>query len=106
MVIVAHTILETYSALTRMPVPSRVLPHDALQGIERTFLAQGRVAALGAQEYVQLLQEMANDRTLGGQVYDAAIVACARQAGVEVILTFNERHFRRFEGGGLTVEVP
>jgi predicted nucleic acid-binding protein len=106
MMIVAHTLLETYSALTRMPAPSRVPPGDALRAIEDTFLARGTVVSLGEQEYVRLLQELANAGTIGGQVYDAAIVACARQAGVEVILTFNDRHFQRFAGNGLTIEVP
>ena len=75
-------------------------------GIRDSFLAQGTVVALQQDDYERLLQEMVATGTLGGQVYDAAIVACARLAGAEVIVTFNERHFRRFEGNGLTIEVP
>ena len=33
MIIVAHTLLETYSSVTRMPPPMRVTPSDALVGI-------------------------------------------------------------------------
>src|SRR4051794_25992063 len=106
MVIVAHTLLETYSTVTRLPVPSRVRPSDALAAIERSFLAQGIVVALRHEQYIFLLYDLVNRGTVGGQVYDAAIVACARQAGVTELLTLNERHFRRFEGDGLSVVVP
>jgi toxin FitB len=106
MIVVAHTLLETYSAITRMPPPMRVTPQDALIGIEGSFLERGTVIALRQEDYPRLLQGMVAAGTLGGQVYDASIVACARLAGAEVLLTFNERHFRRFEGDGLTIEVP
>ena len=106
MIIVAHTLLETYSSVTRMPPPMRVTPSDALVGIRDSFLSLGTVISLGQDEYVQLLQDMVSAGTVGGQVYDAAIAACARRADVDVILTFNERHFQRFACNGLSIEVP
>ena len=57
-------------------------------------------------DYEQVVSNLASAGTIGGQVYDASIVTRARLAGVDVLLTFNEKHFRRFEGDGLTVEVP
>lgn len=39
-------------------------------------------------------------------MYDAAIVACAKAAGVDQIVTFNEVHFRPLAGAELTVLVP
>jgi predicted nucleic acid-binding protein len=106
MIVVAHTLLETYSVLTRLPPPHRISASAALSAIEDTFLTKGTVVALQHEQYVHLLYELVNDGTVGGQVFDASIVACARLAGAEVIVTFNERHFRRFEGNGLTIEVP
>ncbi|MGE3270861.1 MAG: PIN domain-containing protein [Chloroflexota bacterium] len=106
MIVVAHTLLETYSSLTRMPAPSRVAPSVALSGIEDTFFTKGVVVAMRHDEYVQLMYRLVNGGTLGGQVYDAAIVACARSAGADELLTFNERHFRPFEGNGLAITVP
>jgi predicted nucleic acid-binding protein len=106
MIVVAHTLLETYSVLTRLPKPHSISASVALGAIEDTFLTQGIVVALRHEQYVSLLYDLVNGDTVGGQVFDAAIVACARQAGVAVIVTFNERHFRRFEGNGLTIEVP
>jgi hypothetical protein len=78
----------------------------ALSAIEDSFLVTSTVVALPHERYVSLLYDLVNGNVLGGQVFDAAIVACARLAGATVILTFNERHFRRFEGNGLTIEVP
>ena len=106
MVIVAHTLLEAYRTLTAMPRPHQIAPAAAWRAISETFVARSTVVELQAEDYHKLMPDMAAAGVIGGQVYDAAIVACARLAGVEIILTFNERHFRRFEGDGLTVQVP
>jgi toxin FitB len=106
MVILAHTLLETYSSLTRMPLPNRMAPDIAWIAIRDTFLTKGTVVSLRVEDYERLIPNLVAAGVVGGQVYDAAIVACARVAGVEVLVTFNEHHFRRFEGDGLTIEVP
>jgi predicted nucleic acid-binding protein len=106
MVLLAHTLLETYSSITRMPPKYRLAPDAAWNAIRESFLVRGTVVALRAEDYERLIPDMVAAGTIGGQVYDASIVACARLAGVEVLVTFNEQHFRRFEGDGLTIEVP
>jgi predicted nucleic acid-binding protein len=105
-VIVAHTLLEAYASLTTIPRPHRITPDAAWRALRETFVARGTIVALRAEDYEQLISDLATAGTIGGQVYDASIVECARLAGVDVLLTFNERHFRRFEGNGLTIEVP
>jgi len=89
-----------------MQPPSRVSASVALTAIEQTYLAQGIVVALPEEQYVRLLSEMANSGVLGGQVYDAAIAACAKWAGADTILTFNEKHFRQFASDDLAIVVP
>ncbi len=106
MLVVAHTLLEAYSSLTRLPLPARVTPAFAAEVLDRTVVARGTVVTLGPEEYLAAIREFAEAGVIGGQVYDAAIVACARALGAEILLTFNERHFRRFEGDGLTIVVP
>ena len=106
MVIVAHTLLETYRTLTAMPRPHQIAPGAAWLAISATFVARGTVVVLRAEDYVKLMSDRAAAGTIGGQVYDASIAACARLAGAAVLLTLNEKHFRRFEGDGLTIEVP
>jgi predicted nucleic acid-binding protein len=105
-VIVAHTLLEAYRTLTAMPRPHQMAPDAAWRAIDETFVARGSIVVLRPDDYQQMMSNLAAAGTIGGQVYDASIVACARLAGAEVIVTFNERHFRRFEGDGLTIEVP
>ena len=106
MFLVGHTLFEAYSSLTRMPPPLRIEPAAAVAAIAAAFIDLGTVVALDPDEYVATLQGFVDDSVLGGQVYDASIVTCARARGAEILLTFNERHFRRFEGDGLTVVVP
>jgi predicted nucleic acid-binding protein len=106
MLIVAHTLLEAYRTLTAMPRPHQIAPSAAWRAIDESFVARGAIVVLRREDYGQLMPGLAAAGTIGGQVYDASIAACARLAGAEILLTFNERHFRRFEGNGLTVEVP
>src|SRR5215211_3485326 len=100
MVIVAHTLLEAYASQTAMPRPHQMAPELAWRALRETFMARGTVVVLQAEDYVQLIPDLTTAGTIGGQVYDASITACARLAGAEILLTFNERHFRRFEGNG------
>jgi predicted nucleic acid-binding protein len=106
MLVVGHTLLEAYATLTNMPRPLRIRPADAVTAIDAAFVTLGTVVSLEPDEYVAALHGFVQAGVLGGQVYDASIVACARARGAEVLLTLNERHFRRFEGDGLTVVVP
>lgn len=55
------------------------------------------IVALTPSEYWKLLRECQNKGISGGQVYDAVIVACARKAGAERLLTWNFEHFSRFQ---------
>lgn len=106
MIIVGHTLLETYAVLTRLPPPSRVLPAEALRGLTETFMSNGTIFAPDSDYYRRMVNTFVSDGVIGGRVYDASIAACARAAGADVLLTINERHFRQFEGDGLTIVVP
>jgi len=106
MVIVAHTLPEAFSTLTRSPAPLRRTPEEAARLIEANFLRHGAVVALEPAQYVTLLANLASQGIAGGQVYDPAIAACARLGGADVLLTFNSRHFERFAGDGLSIETP
>ena len=51
------------------------------------------VVALAAKTYRTVLRTAAKQSVAGGQMYDALIGECARQAKAETLLTFNRRHF-------------
>lgn len=93
-VVSAHALAELFSVLTRMPLTPPITPTEADLMIDRLrpFLAviaedEGIVAAA-----------MARCAAVGagsGAVFDAVHVVTAEAAGVDGLLTFNERHFRR-----------
>lgn len=56
--------------------------------------------------YLRLLQSAPDRNILGGRIYDALIVACAVEAGADVLLTFNERHFIDLAPPSLQIVVP
>lgn len=106
MVVAGHALIETYSVLTRLPPPHRMSPMDCLALIEGNFVRSARVAALEPGAYVDLLRNAAADSVAGGRVYDALIAACGRIAGVDSLLTLNERHFASFGGVGMAIVGP
>jgi predicted nucleic acid-binding protein len=106
MVIAAPALVETYSVLTRLPQPRRLPSSTAVALIEDNFVSRGTVIALDDAAYRALLHRAVTEDTRGGQIYDAVIAACARTANASTLLTFNERHFRRFGGQGLSIVVP
>ena len=107
MVLAAHALAETYAVLTSWPPPRRLSPLDARTLIDRNFVqAATRVVALDGPAYVELLDRMASQGVAGGRVYDAVIVACAEEAGVSALLTFNVAHFRALVGSRIEVVAP
>jgi hypothetical protein len=50
MVIVAHTLLETYRTLTVMPRPHQVAPVVAWRAISETFMSRGTVVVLQPED--------------------------------------------------------
>lgn len=71
----AHVALETYSVLTRLPVPGRIPPEAAARLIARA--AAGRLRALSADEQEELLADLPRLGIAGGAVYDALVAATA-----------------------------
>jgi len=92
--IAGHTLIETYSVLTRLPDPHRIDPKTASHLIFQNF-KNARTITLNARKVWDLISKFA-ERSLGGAlIYDAVILEAARIADVEELLTFNERDFRR-----------
>lgn len=89
----AHALVETYAVLTRLPAPHRLAPADAWALVKANFVESASIVTLNGQAHVTLLGGLAAQGISGGRSYDAVIAACARQAKVEALLTFNPRHF-------------
>ena len=103
--IAAHSVVETYSVLTRMPPPHRITATAAGDAVS-ALLGGARVVALSAAEVVERVSDMAADDIRGGAVYDALIIETAIEAGVDEILTSNVRDFERLARGRIRVVAP
>jgi predicted nucleic acid-binding protein len=103
----AHTLVETYAVLTRLPAPHRLSPADCRALIEANVSSEtGEVVALTADDYRRLIHDAPNRGLSGGRTYDAVIAACARVGRADTLLTFNARHFAIFAGEDLAVVTP
>jgi toxin FitB len=71
----AHSAVETYSVLTRLPGDARLSPSDAARLIEARF---DRIAPLSPTLQRRLVRDFAAAGLAGGAVYDALIATIAR----------------------------
>lgn len=99
--ITAHTLAESYTALTMMPLQRRITPGCACRLLTEAA-AHMRVVELTETDYRQTIQRVADLGLVGGPVYDALIATVAMRLNVDGLVTFNLRHFRRVwpEGHG------
>lgn len=88
----AHSLVEVYSTLTRMPPKQRVRADQAILFISslRERLA---TIALTNQEYVEALTTSAALSIIGGNIHDAMLARCALKSGAEIIYTWNTKHY-------------
>ena len=94
LVAAAPAVVEAFAVLTRFPPPYRIPPAEALFLLEANFMGDRRLISLSEGTYRSLLRESAGFGIAGGKIYDAIIAKCAVQAGVDALLTLNERHFK------------
>lgn len=86
-VLAAHSALETYSVLTRLPGDARLTPRDAAHAIAVTF---GTPVALPSTRATGLVAELAVAGVAAGATYDALIGITAACAG-RVLVTRDRR---------------
>jgi predicted nucleic acid-binding protein len=102
----AHTILECYSVLTRLPAPYRLPPDIALQAMHENFSRTAVVVGVKGGGLWERIESFSRLKLGGGQVYDALIAWCAADAGATILLTWNLRHFATIAPPGLEVREP
>jgi predicted nucleic acid-binding protein len=89
----AHSVAEVYAGMTALPVRPPIPPEQAWLFIEEM---QRRLTfvALGAEEYLETIRRAATQGLASGRVYDALLLHCAAKAKVQVIYTWNLKHFQ------------
>lgn len=93
-IIATHTLAETYSVLTRLPVSPRISPRLARQLLDEN-LKEFEVISLEAEDYYRVIDKMVTLNLAGGAIYDALIAQVAIKAKVSQLLTLNPNHFTR-----------
>jgi predicted nucleic acid-binding protein len=81
--LVAHTAVETYSVLTRLPPPHRVTPDVAQTYL--TDLTSADYLTLDARSHRDLINYLAAHNVTGGATYDALVGSTAKAAGATLL---------------------
>lgn len=91
----AHSLVEVFATLTRMPGRHRISADQAV-----LFLGSVRerleVIFLTGDEYASAIERAATLGIVCGTIYDAMLAHCALKAGVETLYTWNIRHYSLF----------
>jgi predicted nucleic acid-binding protein len=95
-----HSLVETYSVLTRLPGDARVSALDAVRLIDENF---ARPLVLSARAARLSHRECAGKGVVGGATYDALVALAAREHGVP-LATRDARARSTYEAVGATVE--
>jgi len=98
----AHTALEVYSLLTRLPEPFRADPGTVVEFLRRTFPAQRLVLARAQQQ--RLPSRLADLGVAGGAVYDALIALTTLGAEAD-LLTLDQRALTTYERCGASARL-
>jgi predicted nucleic acid-binding protein len=88
----AHSLVEVYSTLTRMPGKHRVGGEQAMLFIG-SIKEKLTIVGLTPEEYIQMLQTHAGMGVGGGVIYDALLATCALKSGADRLYTWNVRHY-------------
>jgi hypothetical protein len=72
----SHSLAEVYSTLTRLPLPHRATPGQAIEFLE-SIQSRFRLVSLEGADYLAGIREAATNRISGGAIYDALIARCA-----------------------------
>ena len=74
--------------------------------VEEDVAEKLAVVELAADDYRSVLRRGADLGLSSGSIYDALHMYCARKVGADQVLTYNVRHFERFQLPGVVVTTP
>jgi len=90
-----HGLSEVYAVLTRTPFTPPIYPMEAWKLLSMNVLPYFQIVTLTPEMYWQAIQECADRGWIGGRIYDALHLCCAKKAACDRIYTFNVRHFQQ-----------
>ena len=90
-----HGLSEVYAVLTRTPFTPPIYPVEAWKLLSLNVLPYFQIVTLTPEMYRETIQECAERGWIGGRIYDALHLCCAKRAACDRIYTFNVRHFQQ-----------
>jgi predicted nucleic acid-binding protein len=90
-----HGLAEMYAVLTRTPFTPAIYPSEAWELISGNILPYFEISSLPGKIYQKTIEDCAKRGWIGGRVYDALHLSCAKEAGCDRIYTFNVKHFQQ-----------
>jgi len=90
-----HGLSEVYAVLTRTPFSPAIYPAEAWQLLRANILPSFEIVTITLQMYRETIRECAENGWIGGRIYDALHLRCARESDCQRIYTFNVRHFQQ-----------
>ena len=94
-IISVHSLIETYSILTKLPLSPRINPALALNLIKENILEDFELVTYGKKDYINLLDELSHGNIADGASYDGLILNAAKKVTADKILTLNVNDFIR-----------
>jgi len=105
--VAAHTALELFAVLSRLPVAPRISPEAAQRLVRANVVEPATMVALTSSEYARLVAKAAALGLSGGSVYDALTAHAAQRAHADRLMTLNLAHFERvWPDAGSILAVP
>ncbi len=94
-IISGHSLLESYSVLTSLPVSPRVSPKLAFTMIKENIVSCFEIISYQENDYTELLGDLASNGIAGGASYDGLLLFAAKKCAADKILTLNLTDFQR-----------
>jgi len=91
----AHSLLESYSILTTLPLSPKIYPSLAIELIKKNVIESFEIIEYSSDDYIRLLDELAVENIIGVASYDGLILYAARKIKIDKILTLNVNDFIR-----------
>lgn len=101
-----HSLAETYSVLTALPLPKRISSIEARMLIEESILHRLQVVELDQSAYRHALESVSSSGLTSGIIYDALHMEAAQKAACSRIYTYNIDHFEALSPQEITVVSP
>jgi predicted nucleic acid-binding protein len=92
--VTAQGLAEVYSVVTRAPFAAPVHPGEAWAMIDESILPAFTILAIKVEDYLAAIAACAGAGWRGGRVHDAVHIEAAKQAGCDLIYTYDVAHFR------------